>query len=125
MWFNNPQGERASKYARSLMDAAENADKEAVSASKAMDSNLADELLQPASEKEVEGALEGVERRPNETLEDFIRRTCVWCERNERCQEDREVLEYLVRSPGIWLHALSYSVGDTSFSTELPEWSQI
>ena len=70
-----------------------------------------------------------------ESLHEYIARTCIWC---ARCNDP--VLEYLVRSPGIWLHALQYTIrsdknkhGDNvnirngesiSFRTNLPEWAR-
>ena len=86
---------------------------------------------QPASEREVADVAETT-RSNGETLLDFIQKTCVWCARSKG--EDREVLEFLARSRGIYLHALQYSLkiddddgrGDRnlSYRTALPEWAE-
>ena len=78
----------------------------------------------PATETEVENA--GMhERKKDESLLEFIKRSCVWCARNKG--EDRSVLEFLVRSQGIWLHAYQYHMmgpdGKVCFKTDLPLWS--
>jgi hypothetical protein len=80
----------------------------------------------PATEEEVKKANEH-ERNESETFLDYLKRTCVWCARS-RGEEDRTVLEFLARSQGIWLHALSYSLKGPderrmSYSTPIPYWS--
>jgi len=80
----------------------------------------------PATEAEVENA--GMHnRKDGEPLLEFIKRSCVWCSRSQG--DDRTVLEFLVRSQGIWLHALQYRIvgpdGKICYKTDLPEWSQI
>lgn len=62
--------------------------------------------------------------REKESLSDLIRRTCVWCARS-----NDPTLEFLVRSPGIWLHALQYTVKTMdnkrhSFQTDVPKWAR-
>lgn len=67
-------------------------------------------------------------REEGETVEDFVRRSCVWCSR--QCgDQDRSKLELLVRSSGIWLHALRYSRksltrGVISFTSPIPHWAK-
>jgi RNA pseudouridylate synthase len=86
---------------------------------------------QPATEQEVEVCVAQPARAPDETLESFVQRTCVWCARNPSGRDDRPLLELMVRSSGIWLHALQYSVllngshDPTVFQTPLPEWSAL
>ena len=80
----------------------------------------------PASEKEIIKVGVGVHKqKENESLLQFITRTCVWCNRNKG--EDRTVLEFLIRSQGIWLHALQYQMegpeGTICYRTDFPEWS--
>ena len=78
----------------------------------------------PATEAEVAKISES-SRRENESMDEFIRRTCVWCSRGHGC-EDRGLWEFLTRSAGIWLHAWMYRVtlGDKEYSykTTLPSW---
>lgn len=79
----------------------------------------------PATEAEIE-QLAQVTRDENEPLEEFYRKTCVWCARS--AGTDRSMLELLVRSRGIWLHALKYRMMDSkgnelSYRTDVPSWS--
>lgn len=96
----------------------------------------------PATEREVQNRVSTAIRGEDESIHAFIERTCVWC---ARCRSvpstDRAVLEFLIRSPGIWLHALQYSFpvrsslsdGDEcgeedtfkSFRTALPDWHDL
>ena len=93
----------------------------------------------PATESEVQDGVSTAVQENEESIHDFIERTCVWC---KRCRsvpsEDRAVLEFVIRSPGIWLHALQYSFAINtalndgneddgknivkSFRTNLPDW---
>lgn len=82
----------------------------------------------PATEAEVSSASLRHRRQEGESMEDFVKKTCVWCARSRG--GDREVLEFLVRSRGIWLHALQYSFAVPGgerlcYRTELPEWATI
>jgi len=96
----------------------------------------------PATESEVQDRIATAVRQNEESIHSFIERTCVWCARSRSVpSEDRAVLEFVIRSPGIWLHALRYSFtmnttasngGDDSegegraiaesFRTKLPDW---
>ena len=98
----------------------------------------------PATANEVEEALttsEPWDETSKESLHEYIARTCIWC---ARCNDP--ILEFLVRSPGIWLHALQYTIliqsnhndknknrsknnknnnGQLlSFRTQVPEWAK-
>lgn len=103
----------------------------------------------PATDEEIYQVVADKSREDGESMDDFILKTCVWCARcrgaNEihsldgsaearRNNEDavfrRTLMEYLVRSQGIWLHALQYSlhVNDdkgsriVKYRTKLPSW---
>ena len=99
----------------------------------------------PATDQEVQDSLHctNSSRNDGELLSDWITRTCVWCHRlhgtndsseysnntdnllNHTVVEQRAKLEFLVRSPGLWLHAYQYKVNDKSFRTEIPDWCHI
>lgn len=81
----------------------------------------------PASEEEIE-TLNTVNREDCESFLEYLKKTCVWCARNKG--EDRTLLEFLVRSPGLWLHSYQYSLKGPNgkqicYSTEVPEWCNI
>jgi hypothetical protein len=64
----------------------------------------------PATEQEILDGICTMVQGQEESMHDFVKRTCVWCARSNRVGgTDRAVLEFLIRSPGIWLHALQYS----------------
>jgi hypothetical protein len=93
----------------------------------------------PATEIEVQNGICTTAQEEEESIHAFIERTCVWC---ARCRSvpntDRAILEFVIRSQGIWLHALQYSftvnseLNDDkncgaqdvlkSFRANLPEW---
>lgn len=85
----------------------------------------------PATSHEVEQTIMARPNRSNqESLHDFLQRTCVWCARNKAGRDDRAILEFLIRSDGIWLHALQYTVQvaghePVTFRTKAPSWSVI
>ena len=95
----------------------------------------------PATEEEIRNAenaetimqLAGKSVSTNtEMLYDYIKKSCVWCRRSagEERKYERSNLEFLVRSPGIWLHALQYSFktkgsSGKSFKTRYPKWALI
>lgn len=112
MWFEDPQGRQACEKAQALLDSD--------------DSGLANCDV-PATAREVD-QVAAARPTSDEPLEDFIRRTCVWCARSAG-RTDRAVWEFLVRSPGIWLHALQYTVEinetPVCVRTKLPAWSQV
>jgi hypothetical protein len=81
----------------------------------------------PATEEEI-AMLANVARDKDEPLEEFIKKTCVWCARSGGKDKDRTMLEILVRSRGIWLHALRYKMSDSkgnelNHATEVPSWT--
>jgi hypothetical protein len=113
MWYGNPEGREACTLAQSRLDVinevdntnAETGDTETtvIMASTATDI--------PATEGEIQMGVSSAVQGDDESIHDFIERTCVWC---ARCRavggSDRAVLEFLIRSSGIWLHALQYSI---------------
>jgi hypothetical protein len=64
----------------------------------------------PATESEIQNGICKTVQEKEESIHAFIERTCVWC---ARCRSvpstDRAILEFVIRSQGIWLHALQYS----------------
>ena len=126
IFFGNPEGALVCKEAQRVLDNASN-ERNNMASSKncekldptgAVTLRTSDE---PATLKEIESLSEAT-RGQDEDLKDFILRTCVWCKR-----ENDPTLEFLVRSPGVFLHALQYTVrlNDEvhSFRTALPTWS--
>lgn len=114
MWFGNPEGKEACSIAQKQLDAVSQKTPQG-----------ATNMDTPATEGEVESLLK-IKVAEDESTEDFIRRTCVWCARS--AGKDRSMLEFLVRSQGIWLHAFRYSMtnkGGTrrQFQSDLPSWS--
>lgn len=79
----------------------------------------------PATEMEITDGISSSCQGTDESIHDFIKRTCVWCARSRRHENndhdhsilDRSVLEFLVRSSGIWLHALQYTFETTTTTT--------
>ena len=103
----------------------------------------------PATEQEIYQVVANKSRADGEAIEDFIVNTCVWCARcrgvdainsldgstEAKRQKGeavfrRTLMEYLVHSKGIYLHALQYSLqvndekGSRSvrYRTALPSW---
>lgn len=96
----------------------------------------------PATEREIQRGICTTVQEKEESIHAFIERTCVWC---ARCRSvpstDRAILEFLIRTPGIWLHALQYSFpgrcssneGEKSgeqdiiktFRADLPDWHDL
>lgn len=62
----------------------------------------------PATEVEIKQGVASAVREEAESIHEFIKRTCVWCARSRTNGTDRAVLEFLIRSSGIWLHAFEY-----------------
>ena len=109
----------------------------------------------PATDSEINDVLASKQKGDNESTLDFIERTCVWCARSKgaailsangkndtgtrrdlyEAVMKRTLMEYFVRSQGIWLHAWQYSLklnGSNEFSsgmmcyrTGLPSWACI
>ena len=102
----------------------------------------------PATDAEIYHAAADRPREDGESILHFIAKSCVWCARcrgadndvddsRSKCQDElavfrRTLMEYLVRSQGIWLHALQYTLitqdetGQNKilrYRTALPSWA--
>jgi hypothetical protein len=140
IFFQNPQGESTRRQAHCALNAVAAAKQEQQDAESWNDDSKSNEPQSqqqeevkylrtcddPATQGEVDRIVE-TKRGHDESWDKYIRRTCVWCQR-----DSDTTLELLVRSPGVWLHALQYSLetGDNrtademiSFRTQLPDWS--
>ena len=157
IWYGNPEGKRScqiaeerlsvinqsedTSYSSDIPDECERKKlKTDIKSSKCEAATSAIDV--PATETEVQNRISTATRGQDESIHAFIERTCVWC---ARCRSvpstDRAVLEFLIRSPGIWLHALQYrfpvhplsSDGDEcggkdtfkSFRATLPDWHDL
>jgi hypothetical protein len=121
MWYGNPSGRHAAQIAQQRLDGIhqvipKQAETEQVCQATSSSTTVLS-LDKPATEAEVQSNISPSVQRTTESKDAFIRRTCVWCARMRRHQpqidhaeqEDRIMWEFLIRSPGIWLHALQYS----------------
>ncbi len=140
LWYADPNGQAAFDYARSQLDASGDEVSSSVEASSSATMNVAPmptKVLDaptttdvPATEEEM-CQLSQVQRNVDESAEDFIQRTCVWCARSRGGEVNRTFLEFLVRSRGIWLHAIQYSMVNAkgepvSYRTNAaPDWGTI
>jgi hypothetical protein len=136
IFFHNPEGECTRRQAQSALNAAATA-KQVHQDADGLNHDAASKESQfeqqgevkylrtcdhPATQREVDRVVE-TKRGDDESWNDYIRRTCVWCQR-----DSDTTLELLVRSPGVWLHAFQYSIvtgedDSISFRTQLPDWS--
>lgn len=134
IWYGNDGGKEASALARRKLDDIQEAEKYQVDG-KNSEEGLKPSTLPsttsidvPATEEEIEQGVSNAVQAGAESIHDFIRRTCVWCARSGSGGTDRSTLEFLIRSSGIWLHALQYTFegldGKTphSFRAPLPSW---
>ena len=141
LWFRDDEGQKAFRKAREWLDRLDNGSSDA-------ELTVANA---PATDDEVYQVVANKSREDGESIEDFIVKTCVWCARcrgvdgihsldgsaeakgkNEEAVFQRTLMEYLLRSQGIWLHALQYSLhvnddkGSSSivkYRTALPSWA--
>jgi hypothetical protein len=115
MWYGNPEGEEACKVAQSRLDVineVRNTNEAGDTTKTITTASTATDI--PATEEEIESGVSSAVQRDDESIHDFIKRTCVWCARCDAAGgDDRAVLEFLIRSSGIWLHALQYSFSTT------------
>lgn len=157
IWYGNQEGRRACKIAQDRLSVINNSGD--ISSNTVADNSLdgndkkkmkanlqnaeyvtnTSAIDVPATETEIKNRISIAVRDKEESIHAFIKRTCIWC---ARCRSvpsaDRAILEFLIRSPGIWLHALQYSFPmksssnddekcggediSRSFRADLPEW---
>ncbi|GAX23232.1 tRNA pseudouridine synthase 9 [Fistulifera solaris] len=139
IWYGNPEGKKLCDMAQKELDEAGiTALDEPLDSDEAFQNSDASNTLYqtkclstkdvPATDVEVEEMARAVPRdEMNESLEEFMKRTCVWCARcRGQSLTKRSRLEFLVRSQGIWLHALQYEIRiegvATAFRTQVPSW---
>lgn len=125
MWYNDTRGRDACSKAQNQLEALNAANASHVG--ERLTPKGATNDSTPATEGEI-NSLGHIQRGENESLDDFIQKTCVWCARSRGAPQKRDMLEFLVRSRGIWLHAYQYSMQDEdgkrhSYRTDPPEWS--
>jgi 23S rRNA-/tRNA-specific pseudouridylate synthase len=152
LWFGNPGGHRASERAKEILNSLNTSNEQEINrlthgqeavgheqhgSPTTCDSVEKPTLFQaldvPATEAEIQDGISQAVRQESEPVHEFIKRTCVWCARSRQTvseggrEEDRTSLEFLTRSPGIWLHALQYSFGlegkTMVFRSALPSWA--
>jgi len=156
IWYCNPDGKRACKIAQDRLSVINNGGD--LSSNTEVDNSLGENKIKlridaenteretkssaidvPATEIEIQNGISTAVQEKEESIHTFIERTCVWC---ARCRSvpstDRAILEFIIRSQGIWLHALQYSFSINaalddgekcdgeefvkSFRANLPEW---
>jgi hypothetical protein len=141
LWYGDRSSKTACEQARAWLNQLDNASP--------TQSTLSDT---PATDMEVYNVVANKQKEHDESATDFIEKTCVWCARckgaealSQDCNSDgeettralhaavmkRTLVEYFVRSCGIWLHALQYSLKavdedgkekEVSYKTVLPSW---
>eukprot|EP00559_Dactyliosolen_fragilissimus_P002536 CAMPEP_0184866796 /NCGR_PEP_ID=MMETSP0580-20130426/23773_1 /TAXON_ID=1118495 /ORGANISM="Dactyliosolen fragilissimus" /LENGTH=626 /DNA_ID=CAMNT_0027366671 /DNA_START=38 /DNA_END=1918 /DNA_ORIENTATION=- len=119
IWYGNPLGASYCKESKRRMDEMDQLTEQSEKPKNAISTDI------PASQDEVQRMSDLGKRGKEETLLSFIQRSCVWCARSKG--GDRTMLEYFVRSQGIWLHAFQYSLSNNadikmSHRTNLPSW---
>ena len=111
LWYFDPNAERSCEEARKEMEA--------------MDQNpYTVSTDTPATEEELGSVSKP--RENGESLISFIKKTCVWCSRSKG--GDRTLHEFMVRSRGLWLHALQYELlleegKKICYRTKVPVWA--
>jgi 23S rRNA-/tRNA-specific pseudouridylate synthase len=131
IWYGNTEGQKACRVAQARLDAIASTNQPRNE--DCHDGPSTATIDVPATEDEIQQGVSTAIRQDKEDIHDFIRRTCVWCARSRNTIgiTPRDVLEFLVRSPGIWLHALQYTFENDSnggalhqFRCPLPEWAK-
>ncbi|KAL7529395.1 hypothetical protein ACHAWF_002959 [Thalassiosira exigua] len=156
LWFGDEEGKRICGISRAWLDRLDRGAKPTDEASIANGDDNKCKIVPenstnadtPATEAEIYHAAAVRHREEGESMLAFIEKTCVWCARcrgvdnfldDSQSREDwklendsavfqRTLMEYLVRSQGIWLHSLQYSfttsTGKTvAYRTNLPSWA--
>ena len=149
LWFGDEEGKAACKQSRDWLDQLDKGKGDTITYVTPRGSTNADT---PATEAEIYHAAANRKREDGESILDYIQKTCVWCARCHgldclKASDDslvvpkqkdavlkRTMMEFLVRSQGIWLHALQYSLKtidngkkegkSISFRTDLPSWAK-
>lgn len=135
IWYANAKGQEASRVAQERLDriTASNQENKEISSLPVVGPSTAT-IDVPATETEIQQGISGAMQGDGESIHEFIKRTCVWCARSRNTigGTPRDALEFLIRSPGIWLHALQYtfvedsdspSTSSKTFRAPLPEWA--
>jgi len=136
IWYGNLEGKEACRIAQERLDAIaitnQPHEKTPNETSNTTDCASTATIDVPATEGEIQRGVSAAVRRDNENIHGFIQRTCVWCARSRNTigKTPRDVLEFLVRSPGIWLHAFQYTFEDAKggaanrFCAPIPQWAE-
>jgi hypothetical protein len=117
MWYGNSNGYEACRIAEERLNVINISEEMSVKdptkpsySGSSTTTTMTTAIDVPATEKEILNGICSMVQEEGESIHDFVKRTCVWCERSNMVGgADRAVLEFLIRSPGIWLHALQYS----------------
>ena len=140
LWFGDDDGKKICAKSREWLDLLDRGE----GANGDVNSTNADT---PATDSEIYHAEANRPREDGESILDFIKKTCVWCARcqgvnrlrdpttvqNDSAIFQRTLVEYLVRSQGIWLHALQYSlktleekgeISSLTYRTSVPIWAK-
>eukprot|EP00980_Cylindrotheca_fusiformis_P029119 scaffold22733_cov214-Cylindrotheca_fusiformis.AAC.1 len=127
IWYGNEGGKEACKMAQKKLDAFQSGSSDALT--EQTEPVVSTPMDVPATEEEIRSGVSNAKQAEQESIHDFIRRTCVWCARSASGGTDRSTLEFLIRSSGIWLHAFQYTFfedssvdGTKSFRAPLPPW---
>jgi len=137
MWYANQGGKEACQEAQARLDAIQQQQQQQQQQAQTFDHPAEAEIARaqqtidvPATEEEIQKGICQAVQTENESIHDFIKRTCVWCARSGSGGMDRATLEFLIRSSGIWLHAFQYTFfgGEDdeekrSFTAPLPSWA--
>ena len=131
IWYGNKAGQDACRIAQERLDDIATSNQEASTKRFSTDDAKGVSTIDvPATDCEIRQGISLAVRQGHEDIHEFIKRTCVWCARSQNTTgiTPRDVLEFLVRSPGIWLHAFQYTfkdaTGNHSFRCPAPEWAQ-
>ena len=149
LWFQDEEGKSVSRMCRDWLNQLDRGGVSGTTDAAQVIPKNSTNADTPATEAEIYHAAANRARKDSEPILDFIEKTCVWCARCRgvdslaTCPESkvdnmnavlrRTLMEYLVRSPGIWLHALQYSLKPNNdeggegktlcYRTALPSWS--
>jgi len=155
LWFGDEEGKKVCDKSREWLDRLDRGGAAATANAKCsiVGAESKTNADTPATEAEIYHAAADRPREEGESILDFIEKTCVWCARcrgvddiaasdqssetkleNEEAVFRRTLMEYLVRSQGIWLHALQYGLkaeddqgrqNTMCYRTKLPSWATI